>query len=267
VDGSGLRATLRFTTRASSFVLVALLGFPLLLLGRMCLLPLGGARRRFTTAFFGYWTRIALRVLHVRVRRTGAVPDKPFLLVCNHLSYLDAVVLASCLPCVFLSKAEVRHWPAWGRLCSALGTLYIDQARHRDIPRVMREIEEALARSQGVVFFPEGKSSNGVTVGPFKSPLLEVPVRLGYPVHYATLGYHAPEGEPAAADSVCFWGTQSLGHHAKTFLRLTEIQATLHIGPEPILETDRKRLAERLREGILEKLEPMGGVRAEFRRA
>src|SRR6185369_10489209 len=129
-------------------------------------------RARFTARFFSGWARLILWLLAVRVEASGAPPRPPFLLVANHLSYLDVLVLASRLPSVFVSKAEVRRWPLLGPICTALGTIYIDRGQRRDIPRVMAEIEAALDSGLGVVFFPEGTSSKGETVAPFKPSLL-----------------------------------------------------------------------------------------------
>lgn len=252
-----LRARLRVAFRAPAAGLVILGGFPLLLLAQLLLAPARGARTRFTARFFRGWARSILGLLRVRVEISGLPPRPPFLLVANHLSYLDILVLASRLPCVFVSKAEVRRWPLLGPICTALGTIYIDRGQRREIPRVLAEIEAALDSGLGVVFFPEGTSSRGETVAPFKSPLLELPVRLGWPVHHATLGYRTPPGEPPARDSVCFWGSAHFARHALGILELRGIFASLHLDPEPIVESDRKLLAERLREAILERFEPV----------
>ncbi|HTQ80778.1 MAG TPA: 1-acyl-sn-glycerol-3-phosphate acyltransferase [Thermoanaerobaculia bacterium] len=248
----GLRGALRLP-------LVTLLivgGFPLVLLGRVLLSAAPRAQARFTSRFFRGWAGIILALLRIRVHTSGVAPEPPFLLVANHLSYLDVLVLASRLPCVFVSKAEVQGWPLLGPICTSLGTIYIDRGQRREIPRVLAAIEAALDRGLGVVFFPEGTSSKGETVAPFKSPLLELPVRLGRAVHHATLGYRTLPGEPPAHDAVCFWGSAHFASHAWGILGLRGVAATLHLDPEPITEADRKILAERLRQAILEHFLP-----------
>ena len=252
-----LRARLRGALRAPVAGLVILGGFPLLLLGRLLLAPAPSARARFAARYFRGWARTVLGVIRVRVVTSGQPPEPPFLLVANHLSYLDVLVLASRLPCVFVSKAEVRGWPVLGPICTALGTIYIDRGQRRDIPRVMAEIEAALDHGLGIVFFPEGTSSKGETVAPFKPSLLELPVRLGRAVHHATLGYRTPPGEPPAHEAVCFWGSAHFARHALGILELRRIEASLHLDPEPITEADRKLLAERLREAILARFDPV----------
>jgi 1-acyl-sn-glycerol-3-phosphate acyltransferase len=251
------RARLRVALRVPVVGLVILGGFPLVLLGRLLLAGAPRVRARFTAGFFSGWARLVLGLLRVRVETSGQPPRPPFLLVANHLSYLDIPVLASCLPCVFVSKAEVRGWPLLGPICTALGTIYIDRGQRREIPRVMAEIEAAFDRGLGVIFFPEGTSSRGETVAPFKPSLLELPVRLGRPVHHATLGYRTPPGEPPADETVCYWGNVPFARHALGILGLRSVLASVHLDPEPITETDRKLLAERLREAVLASFEPL----------
>jgi 1-acyl-sn-glycerol-3-phosphate acyltransferase len=108
-----------------------------------------------------------------------------------------------------------------------------------------------------VVIFPEGTSSRGATVEPFKSPLLALATRLGRPVHYAALGYRTPPGQPPADQAVCWWGNAPFGAHAFGLLGLRGIEATVDFGPDAIAEPDRKLLAERLRAAVEEIFTPV----------
>ena len=240
--------------RLAGLVLVLLGTFLVLLAGRVLLIFAPGLRLRFRRRVFQTASRAMLSLMRVTVRVSGQVPAPPFLLVANHLGYLDITVLASVLPCVFVSKAEVRRWPVMGPVCRELGTVFIDRKDLRDIPRALAAMEEAFAQGQGVIFFPEGTSSPGDGVLPFRSPLLALAARSGHPVHYAALRYRTGEGDPPASQAVCWWGGKPFAPHLVNLLKLSRIEATLDFAPEPIAETDRKRLAERLREGILERL-------------
>ena len=103
------------------------------------------------------------------------------LLVSNHLSYLDIVVLSSIRPCVFVAKRDVARWPLFGWLAHAAGTIFVDRER-RFSTEFVNGIHEAIAAGLPVVLFPEGTSSDGSTVLPFKSALLESAVQLRSPV-------------------------------------------------------------------------------------
>jgi 1-acyl-sn-glycerol-3-phosphate acyltransferase len=149
------------------------------------------------------------------------------------------------MPTRFVAKAEVLRWPLLGPLCRGFGTIFIDRSDRRDIPRVLVEIERALGRGEAVILFPEGTSSSGETVLPFRSPLLALPARLGFPVHAAALRYEPPDA--------CWWGETKLAPHLVSLFRLLRIEATVDFAPEPVVESDRKRLAGRLREAVVER--------------
>jgi len=229
-------------TRATGVALVLLGTGALSAAGALLLALAPRAQRRFRERLFRATARSLLALLRAEVRVSGPVPELPFLLVTNHLSYVDVLVLASRLPVRFVAKAEVRRWPLLGPICRGFGTIFIDRSDRRDIPRVLAEIERALGRGEGIILFPEGTSSSGASVLPFRSPLLALPARRGLPVHAAALGYDPP--------SVSWWGERSLAPHLLDLFRLQRIEATVDFAPEPVIDEDRKRLAERLREAV-----------------
>jgi 1-acyl-sn-glycerol-3-phosphate acyltransferase len=226
----------------------------LLALGALPLALAPRSWRRFREGLFRATCRTLLRLLRFEVRISGPLPRPPYLLVSNHLSYLDVIVLASRLPGRFVAKKEVRSWPLLGPLCKGFGTIFIDRSDRRDIPRVLSEIERSAARGEGVILFPEGTSSSGDEVRSFRSPLLALPAREGFPVHAAALRYRTPEGEPPARDAVCWWGEVPLFSHLLGLFRLSGVAAFVDFAPEPVVDEDRKRLAERLRGAVVERL-------------
>src|SRR4029079_551086 len=128
---------LRAARRALLAALLIPAGDVSLLAGRLLLAPLPRRRERFTSGYFRRWSAVVMAAIGLRVRPRGTPPEPPFLLVANHLSYVDIPVLASRLGCVFVSKAEVRGWPLLGPICRTLGTIFIDREARRAIPRVM----------------------------------------------------------------------------------------------------------------------------------
>jgi 1-acyl-sn-glycerol-3-phosphate acyltransferase len=213
--------------------------------------------------------RFWCRTLCARLRRARAVrgqaPRPPFFLVANHLSYADILVLGVELPCIFVAKAEIDAWPLFGALCRSVNTIFIDRKAKRALPRILAEIDVALAAGQGVVIFPEGTSSAGHDVSPFRSPLLDLPARLGHAVHWAALSYRVPPGETPAHLSVGWWGDMPLAPHLREFLALSWIEARVEFGEEPFADADRKRLAERLRAAVAGRFVPVV-ARAEVER-
>ncbi len=200
--------------------------------------------------------RILLWIMGARVDSRGRPPRAPFVLVSNHLSYVDVLLLASRLDTVFVSKYEVADWPVLGPLCRAMGTVFLNRESRRDLSRVLEEMNEHLERDCGIVFFPEGTSTDGRAVLEFRPSLLEIAVRLRQPVAYASLRYATREGLPAAADVVCWWGNAPFVAHFWQLLSMPGFRAEVVFGPQPIASSDRKQLALELREAVAGQLSP-----------
>jgi 1-acyl-sn-glycerol-3-phosphate acyltransferase len=228
-----------------------------LLVGLLLTLPSGRLRVRWQSAVFRAWSRSLLPALGVDVTTIGRPPGQPFLLVCNHLSYLDIPLLGSRVGGVFIAKSEIAGWPVIGLLCRAVNTIFIDRSLRRDIPRVMRAIDRELALGRGVVLFAEGTSSRGATVLPFRTSLLELAVRSQHPVSCAALSYNTSENDEPADQSVCWWGDMEFTGHALHFLTLRRVAARLAFGDDHVPGTDRKHLADVLRRKVLELFEPV----------
>ena len=204
------------------------------------------------TARAGWMHRAArahLKIFGGTVRVSGEIP-KSGLLVSNHLSYLDIVVISSIMPAVFVSKAEVRHWPVFGLLAKMGGTIFIQRERRLQVGEVNREIETALADGALVVVFPEGTSSNGETVLPFRASLLEPALRGGYTISLACLHYNLDDGD--AKTEVCYWGDHSFFPHLLNLLGKRRVRATVRFGQFNRTTDDRKVLAKQLHAAGLE---------------
>jgi 1-acyl-sn-glycerol-3-phosphate acyltransferase len=249
-------STLRLLVR--SFVLaVGTVAIELVYL--VCLGPawLFGAALRALVAAFTSWARFAARVIGMRVEIEGHPPRRGGLLVSNHVSYVDILLLAHELPCVFVSKSEVAHWPLAGWLSRSVGTIFVDREKKRELTGAAQEIRERLESGDQVVLFPEGTSGAGDVVMRFRSSLLAPAAELGIPVSWAALRYATKAGEKPAHLSVSWWGTMGFLPHLADLLRLSGFEARLCFGAAPIRETDRKVLAQRLHAAVAERFVPM----------
>ena len=180
---------------------------------------------------------------------SGEIP-RSGLLVSNHLSYLDILAICSTAPAVFVSKADVRRWPLFGWLASLGGTVFIERERRTHVGEVNREIESALNDGALVVVFPEGTSSNGETVLPFRASLLAPALRGGYEISTAWIHYELDDGD--AGNEVCYWGDHSFFPHLMNLLGKRRVRATLCFGKFQRATEDRKELARQLRAAVLE---------------
>ena len=118
---------------------------------------------------------LPLAGIELSVRGTPAA-DGPVLLVANHLSWLDIVVLHASRYCRFVSKADIRHWPLVGTLAGGAGTLYIERESRRDAHRVVHLMTERLRLGDVLAVFPEGTTGDGVTLKPFHGNLLQAAI-------------------------------------------------------------------------------------------
>jgi 1-acyl-sn-glycerol-3-phosphate acyltransferase len=195
------------------------------------------------------WCGIALPRLGVTLLAEGPMPARG-LLVSNHLSYLDIMTLSAIGPCVFVSKKEVRQWPLFGLLATLAGTVYVDRQRAADTVRVNEELAHALQSGVLCVLFPEGTSSSGAEVLPFRSPLLEAAVQSEAEVTAGAIGYEVEEGDPA--QDVCYWGDMTFLPHVLKLLSRPAIRAHVRFAAESFRFTDRKEAAAQSRERVIE---------------
>ncbi len=248
---------LRRYLRIASLLLVTGVFFAILWMVFALLLPAPRLRRPARNAIFRLWARLCLRVIGGRLRVEGPPPRAPFLLVCNHLGYVDIPALAACTDAWFVAKMEMRSWPLVGILCRSVGTIFIDRETGRDVLRVNRLIEDVLKDGYGVVLFPEGTSTQGFEVRRFRTSLLDHAARSGMPVHTAALTYRTPPGEPPANLSVCWWGDAPLFAHAQRLFELRRFDAVVRFSPHAVTGSDRKELAARLHGEVERIFEPV----------
>jgi len=169
----------------------------------MCMARLALARARgpLTPVRRALWLQSACRgvlsSIGVKWRVAGAVPSHG-LVVSNHLSYLDIGVYSAVMPCVFVSKAEVRRWPYFGMAARAGGTIFLDRASRASAAAAASEMSARLNLPVPVLLFPEGTSTDGSQVMRFHSALFQPVVNAGAPVTAAAVWYSA-ESVPESA--------------------------------------------------------------------
>jgi 1-acyl-sn-glycerol-3-phosphate acyltransferase len=192
------------------------------------------------------WAAAVGRVVGMRLAVHGTPPRAPFLLVANHLSYMDVLVLLSQLGCAFVAKREIAKWPVLGYLTRQMDAVFVERGDPRDLQAAIVEMEHRLQMGLGVVVFPEGTTSSGKSVAPFRSSMLDVACRTRRPVHYATISYRSPDPARPAHESICWWGEVSMSEHFFRLLQLSYFQAEVRFGPAPLEAGDRKALASAL---------------------
>jgi 1-acyl-sn-glycerol-3-phosphate acyltransferase len=192
--------------------------------------------------------RRILRVLRVHTRCQNSAPISG-LLVCNHLSYLDVLVLAALAPSRFVAKSEVKHWPVFGWFARLAGTIFVNRNKPLHSGQTAEEIGVAISQGVVVVLFPEGTSSGGQTVLPFKSSLLEPATRDHHAVTAGCLTYELADGN--VSEEVCYWKDMTLVPHLINLLGKRRIYATVSFSKLRSGSANRKELARQLRSEVL----------------
>ncbi|MEP7057818.1 MAG: lysophospholipid acyltransferase family protein, partial [Caldimonas sp.] len=149
-----------------------------------------------------------LRLLDVRLDVSGVLPPKPVLLVANHVSWLDIVVIHSIEAVRFVSKADVQRWPVVGNLVAEAGTLFIERNNLRDTLRVMHDVAQMLREGASVALFPEGTTGGGRTLLPFHAGLMQAAVAARVPAQPVALRFSDRHASFSAA--AAYMGATSL---------------------------------------------------------
>jgi lyso-ornithine lipid O-acyltransferase len=227
----------------------------------LALLPfqlIGIALRRPMQRSIPYlYHRILCMLIGVRIRQIGKrSTDFPLLILANHASWLDIVVITALTPAVFVAKKEVAAWPIFGWLAKLQRTVFIDRQRRHRTGAATQEIAERLIGGDAVVLFAEGTSSDGNRVLPFRSALIgAVHHAIGSSTHHdrvtvqpLSLAYVRLNGLPlgrAFRSRVAWYGDADLVPHLARVCADGAIDVTVSWG-EPVsydMSADRKDIA------------------------
>jgi 1-acyl-sn-glycerol-3-phosphate acyltransferase len=197
------------------------------------------------------WARRLLALWGIELVVRGEPPHGgPMLLVANHISWLDIVVMHAARHCRFVSKSDVRHWPLIGTLASGAGTLYIERESRRDAMRVVHRMAGALRDGEVVAVFPEGTTSDGVELLPFHANLIQAAISAQAPVQPVALQFvDRVTGAPSFAP--CYIGDDTLVGSIWRTLTTPGIQAVVSFGePQTAAGRDRRAWARDLRDHV-----------------
>lgn len=198
-----------------------------------------------------YYHRMIGRIVGLRVHVDGApVKHGPLLLVANHISWMDIIVFSALRPLSFVAKKEVSTWPGVQMLAKLQMTIFVDRERRTDSHKTSGEIARRLAEGDCIILFPEGTSSDGNRVLPFKSALFGA---LGQAegetmVQTAAIAYTALGGLPLGRRTrplVAWYGDMEMANHVWTLLKAGPLDAHVRFGAPLTLSElgDRKALA------------------------
>ena len=256
-DYSALRAGLR----AVVILLWVLALFPLVLC--FWLLRLDRVRARLIQLF--YIGILKLAGVHVHVN--GALSrERPLMLIGNHTSYIDIFVLGTLAPLSFTPKKEIRSWPVIGFFCVLADCVFVER-RPTEINEAKAQMERRLDKDKVLCLFPEGTTSDGKSVLPFRSGFLSLAEDYSMPVQPATIAYTHIGKTPltdARREEVAWVGEATFFGHLIRFLGLPSVHAEITLHPLLLLADyeDRKALTKAAEETIRAQLAYVWGHHA-----
>jgi 1-acyl-sn-glycerol-3-phosphate acyltransferase len=195
-------------------------------------------------------SRRMLALHGIELDASGPLPLGPAILAANHVSWLDPLVVASLLPCVPISKGDVSAWPVVGGIARELGVVFVTRGNARSGMRVLRATQVALGHGLPVLNFPEGTTTRGESVLPFRKGVFGIARSAGVPVVPVALAYDPPELAWVGDDTFLpHWLKLASSRRARAFARLgAPIPAPEFGSALELARTARAEVARLLRE-------------------
>ncbi|MFM8692333.1 MAG: lysophospholipid acyltransferase family protein [Limnohabitans sp.] len=198
------------------------------------------------------WSLQFLAIWGIRLQVIGQpVPEGPALMVCNHISWLDILVIHAARYCRFVSKSDIKAWPLVGALATGAGTLYIERTNRRDALRMVQDMACSMRAGDVVAVFPEGTTGDGREVLPFHANLIESAIVAGAPVQPMSLRFvDSHSGEMSLAP--CYIGDDTLVGSVWRTLTADPITAVVCFGEPQLADgRDRRQWSRDLRAAVM----------------
>ena len=234
--------TLWRSTLLLLYVLITLTVVPILFMPGVRKLP-------YTRQFASFFYRRIYRALNIKLVITGTPVKESALWVCNHISWLDIILLAGSYTVDFIAKSDVEKWPFIGFLVRISGTLLINRDNKFQAYRSLPALQQRLAKGTPVVIFPEGTTTAGKSTLAFKPMFYQAAVRESLLIQPIAIYYLDASGK--TTQSVAFIDQDSIGTSINRVLQQREITAHIHFLPAiPAHQHHRKILAKTSQQDI-----------------
>lgn len=225
--------------RISRVVLHTLTGFVIAGL----LLPMVNKRYRYK--LIQWWCKGLLAAFNIKVVVSGHIPPSDLshaMIIANHISWADIHVLNSVIPLRYIAKSDIRHWPIFGFFASRVNTLFVDRAKKQDALRIVDITTACLKAGDRLCLFPEGTTTDGSLVLPFKSSLIEAASRAETPIYPVAIHYPLPNG--GANTAMAYAGSTTLKESMQQALAIKSPVVMIHFfAPISSKHQDRRALA------------------------
>lgn len=212
-----------FTLVIILFVLISLPFYPFLYVNK-------SFTRKTLLRLVSISSKLMLKVLNIKVDYkipSSFKKNSNYLIVANHLSYLDILILSAKFPSCFVTSFEVRKSPFLGQLSILAGCLFVDRQDKSNLKNEVIELREALKDGLSVTVFPEATSTNGEEILRFRKPLFEASIATQKQILPITINYQTIEGQKIDRlnrDIVCWYGEMAFFNHFLKIVNIKNIQ-------------------------------------------
>lgn len=196
-----------------------------------------------------WWCKHLLSAFNLKVTRHGFVPDpntppSKTLFVGNHISWSDIHALNSTVPLRFIAKSDIKHWPIFGYLAIKCNTLFIDRGNKRDAKRTIHAAVESLQQGDNLCLFPEGTTTDGTKIQPFKTSLIQAAIEAQATIWPVAIFYPTAQGH--ANIKMAYADDTTLPESMQNILAQQQPVVELHflkpISPQETAQFDRRGL-------------------------
>jgi len=202
--------------------------------------------RKISTLFGPLWGTLLIKIIGIRLSVNGKNnwrKNQHYCIISNHTSYLDILIAGAVFPVLFVSRHDVKYWPLLGTIAWVRGSIFVDRSitGSKERPYV-KQIIDYLEKGFNVIIFPEGTTSNGDGVMPFKKTVFSCPVRAEVPILPISIRYTHIDNRrfsESNRDRVCWYGDMTFPDHFWSVLQLRRVDVTIIIHP-PEFETQEE---------------------------
>jgi 1-acyl-sn-glycerol-3-phosphate acyltransferase len=225
----------------------------ILLVIPLCLVILISSKKQ-QERIIQFWCKRLLSIFEIEVKLEGFESyffnEKKYLIVSNHISWLDIIVIQSIKPSIFVAKSDVASWPLFGWVAQMTGTIFIKRDKVSDIKKALKKMKRRLIK-RSVCIFPEGTSTNGRYVLPFKSNLFQSSIDTNKAILPICLRYFE---DNSYSDKVAFVDDMSLFDSIMKIKNENKIKTVLDVLQPIRPRGNRKELASYTHEIIQKNL-------------
>ena len=197
------------------------------------------------------WNQAMIKAMGVQVELSGRVHPGPLLVVSNHFSWLDNLVIHSQFFGRFVAKDEVRRWPIMGQLAERAGTFFIERTSRRDAMRMVHAMADAIRREDVLIVFPEGTTNDGTRLLPFHANLIQAAIEAQAPIQPMGVTYWSARHPGERSFAPRFFGADTLPRSAWTTLCADGVKVRIRMGDVMHAQgRDRRQWAADLQQAV-----------------